>query len=156
MAKILIVDEDENIFVLYHAYLTEDFGHTTLFAVGPDEAINVLKKDKDIDLVILGGNMYVPFKEKFMKQRHGHEVANFICNILWPSQGETKRPLFVTAGHNLYRAEGAAGVFTKNELMKNFSQAREKNWINRLLRENGIEVPPAKNLPSLPDKRPAP
>ncbi len=156
MARILIVDGFEAMRFLFRDFLSEDYGHDIVLASTSREAISILKEDKAIDLVILGGVILRDEKQHKLYSERGSFVAAFIRESLWLGQQGVKRPLFVTACLDAFEIEGAAGVFSKADLVKNLCSFDDDNWINRVLRKNGIEVTPAKKRLPLPDRRPVP
>lgn len=54
--KILIVDDSKHILLMVSEMITS-LGHEPLEAVNGEEALNILKEDKSIDLVLLDWNM---------------------------------------------------------------------------------------------------
>ncbi len=156
MARILVVDGFEAIRYLFRDFLSEDYGHDIVLASTSGEAISILKEDKAIDLVILGGFILRDERRHTLYSERGSFVAAFIRESLWRGQQGVNRPLFVTACLDACEIEGAAGVFSKAELVKNLCSFDDDNWINGVLRKNGIEVPPPRKRLPLPDRRPSP
>ena len=70
MAKILLAEDDQSISEMYKIKLTQH-GHQIVLASDGDEAIELLKKENDWDLVLL---------DIMMPNKNGYDVLDFIRN----------------------------------------------------------------------------
>lgn len=134
MAKILIVEDGETNIRAYTRYLSKHGGHELLTADNTQDAIAVLNEHPDIDFAIIDKNLLDGISLP---------VIMHIREKIWSSQGERKRPLFVTAtdSSHAYEVEGAVACFKKGDLFDNLIDSRRNgvdNCIEVILKEHGI------------------
>ncbi|MDD5586319.1 MAG: response regulator [Alphaproteobacteria bacterium] len=133
MAKILIVEDVPETRMEYGLTLEPCGENILLYAQATWEAIRLLKENQDIDIVILDRTL--------RWKTRGDEVAAYL-KTLWLAQsrnGAIKRPLLVTAATEIFKAEGAVGIYQKRDLLEILWDAENDNsFVNKLLRENGL------------------
>ncbi len=98
--KILIVEDEEMLRDVLQMAFSRSKNSEFFFAETTSKAIDILKKNTDIDFVTLDGNLADGDK--------GEEVARYITEKMWAGQRETKRPAMVEiAGDPSYIQEAA-------------------------------------------------
>ena len=143
MAKILIVEDDPFAIEDYQESLRDKYGHHLLFADRPDEAIDMLKQNPDIDLVILDLNL--------LENTTSKPVADYLCDVVWKGQPYDKKPLVVTSSSDTFSVVDRdgnvmeVGRFEKGDLMFELTRPRsspdEINPIDAILAKHGINKP---------------
>jgi CheY-like chemotaxis protein len=87
MSKILFVDDEPNVRLMYDAVFSKD-GYATLLAGSGDEALKLVEANADIDLVVL---------DIKMKDRSGLEVLQDIV------KQKRKIPVILCSAYSLYK-----------------------------------------------------